>query len=277
VQGKALDLLWKPQVLLPTFERFVNARPWPEIAMPRKKKLPDPQSATVHVMRERVAEVVRRFEEVKGTLHFPGLRDPMAGLVRTLLSHNTTDPNAFAAYDRMVERYPSWRQVHHAPVKQLAETIRIAGLNNQKAERIQKLLSYVHEIYGDYTADVLKGMNFDQALESFGHLPGVKHKTLAVVLAFDLGRDVFPVDTHVHRLCRRLGFVPDSFDPVKTFKAMRELVPKGKSYSFHLHLIRHGREVCHARGPKCESCLARDLCLYYQTEKSRVSSGDCES
>ncbi|MFH0881709.1 MAG: endonuclease III [bacterium] len=245
--------------------------------MSRKKKLPNPESANVHVMHDRVADIVQRFEEVKGTIRFPGMRDPMAGLVRTLLSHNTTDPNAFAAYDRMVERYPGWREVHHAPVKQLAETIRIAGLNNQKAERIQKLLGYVYETYGDYTADALKGMDFDQALEIFGHLSGVKHKTLAVVLAFDLGQDVFPVDTHVHRLCRRLGFVPDSFDPVKTFKAMRELVPEGKSYSFHLHLIRHGREVCHARRPECESCLARDLCLYYQTEKSVAPSGDRES
>lgn len=245
--------------------------------MPRMKKLPDPESATVDVMRERVAEVARRFEEEKGKLNFPGMRDPMAGLIRTLLTHNTTDPNAFEAYDRMVARYPSWKEVHHAPVKDLANTIRIAGLNNQKAARIQQLLGYVYDTYGEYTADALKGMNFDQALEAFGHLPGVKHKTLAVVLAFDLGVDVFPVDTHVHRLCRRLGFVPDSFDPVKTFTAMRPLVPKGKSYQFHLHLITHGREVCHARGPECEACLARDLCLYYRTEKARVSSGDRES
>ncbi len=245
-----------------------------ENVMPRKKKLPDPKSASKAVLRKRVADVAYLFEGAKGVLRFSGFRDPLAGLVRTLLSHNTTDPNAFAAFDRMKERYPTWREVHHAPVRELAETIRIAGLNNQKAERIQKLLGFVHETYGEYTADVLKGMNFDGALETFGNLPGVKHKTLAVVLAFDLGVDVFPVDTHVHRLCRRLGFVPDDFDAVKTFKTMRDLVPEGKSYSLHLHLIRHGREVCHARKPECASCLARDLCLYYQTQKSTLSAGE---
>lgn len=238
-----------------------------------RKKLPDPASASRKELRAHVARVAARFEREKGVLPFPGRRDPMTGLVKTLLTHNTTDPNAFEAFDRMVEKYPTWVQVHHASTKELAETIRIAGLNNQKAERIQKLLAYVKQTYGDYTADALDEMDFDTALEAFGHLPGVKHKTLAVVLAFDLGVDVFPVDTHVHRLCRRLGFVPDSYDPVKTFTAMRDLVPEGLGYQFHLHLITHGREVCKARSPLCESCFARDLCLYYRTQ-NETKSGD---
>jgi len=237
------------------------------------RHLPDPASADHKTLRARVAELVKVFEKNKGPHRFQNRRDPMAGLVQTLLTHNTTDPNAFEAFDRMKERYPEWKDVHKAPVKELAETIRIAGLNNQKADRIQKLLGFVKQTYGDYTADVLDGMDFDTAMKTFGHLPGVKQKTLAVVLAFDLGVDVFPVDTHVHRLCRRLGFVPDSYDPVKTFKAMRDLVPKGKSYQFHMHLIWHGRKTCQARNPKCDSCFAREQCLYYQTLQDGTITG----
>ena len=227
-------------------------------------KMPDPAKASKKVMREKVARVAALCERERGPLLFPGERDPLSGLVQTLLTHNTTDPNAFAAYDRMVERYGTWEAIHLAPHKELAETIRVAGLHNQKAQRIQDLLGFLKETYGEYSADVLKEMEFDEALATFGHLHGVKHKTLAVVLCFDLGKDVFAVDTHVHRLCRRLGFVPDNFNPVKTFTAMRELVPEGLSHQFHIHLIRHGREICHSRKPNCESCYLQEECRYFQ-------------
>ena len=226
--------------------------------------MPDPAKASKKILREKVARVARLCEQERGPLHFPGERDPLPGLVQTLLTHNTTDPNAFAAYDRMLEKYGSWEAIHTAPKEELAATIRIAGLHNQKADRIQALLGFLKETYGEYTADALKGMEFDEAFETFGHLHGVKHKTLAVVLCFDLGKDVFAVDTHVHRLCRRLGFVPDKFDPVKTFTAMRELVPEGLSHQFHIHLIRHGREICHSRKPDCEACFLKAECRYYQ-------------
>ncbi|MBS1261044.1 MAG: Ultraviolet N-glycosylase/AP lyase [Calditrichaeota bacterium] len=226
---------------------------------------PDPATACERTMRARVREVCARFEAEKGRLTWPGPRDPLAGLVRTLLSHNTTDVNAFAAYDRMRERYPDWEDVQHAPHDELAGTIRIAGLHNQKAERIQALLAFANREYGAYTADALAEMEFDDALETFGHLKGVKHKTLAVVLCFDLGRDLFPVDTHVHRVSRRLGFVPENATAVSTFARMNVLAPAGKSYQFHKHLIAHGRDTCHARSPKCGRCFVRDLCRAYRT------------
>jgi endonuclease-3 len=105
-------------------------------------------------------------------------------------------------------------------------------------------------------------MEFDEALETLGHLKGVSFKTMSVVMCFDLGRDIFPVDTHVHRICRRIGFVPDSYTAVKTFHAMRPLVPEGKSHQFHLHLINHGRQICDARKPKCDRCFVYHLCRY---------------
>ncbi len=230
-------------------------------------KLPDPAKASDKVMRARVADVAALFEREKGPLKWPGRRDPLAGLVQTLLSHNTTDPNAFAAYDRMMERYGDWASVHHAPHAELSETIRIAGLNNQKAERIQDLLAFVKETYGDYTADALESMDFDEAFATFGHLKGVKHKTLAVVLTFDLGKDVFAVDTHVHRVCQRIGFVTEKATAVRTFERMNELVPDGRGYQFHVHLIRHGRQICKARGPLCNECFVRDLCRFGRSVK----------
>ncbi|GBE29502.1 MAG TPA: endonuclease III [Bacteroidetes bacterium] len=224
--------------------------------------LPDPSGADSSVMRERVAKVAALFEAEAGPLRWPGRRDPLAGLVQTLLSHNTTDPNAFAAYDKLQDRYRGWEDIAQAPHGDVANVIRVAGLNNQKAERIQELLRFVKQEYGEYSADVLDGMEFDEAFATFSHLKGVKHKTLAVVLTFDLGKDVFAVDTHVHRVCQRIGFVPEKATAVKTFQRMNELVPEGLSYQFHIHLIRHGRKVCSARSPKCGECFVREMCRY---------------
>jgi endonuclease-3 len=77
---------------------------------------------------------------------------------------------------------------------------------------------------------------------------------------FSLRRDVFPVDTHVHRLCRRLGFVPPSASAEKTQALMAGLVPRGRAMEFHINLIRHGRRVCQAIRPRCAACVLARLC-----------------
>ncbi len=227
----------------------------------KKRKNPagmDPDKAA-HVKR-----VVSLFEKEKGRLDWQGRRDPLEGLVETILSQNTNDKNRDLAYAALQKRYGSWQEVHEAPFEELAEVVRPAGLNRQKAERIQALLGWLKENHGEYTADFLDGMTFEEAVEELGHLKGLGLKTLSVVMCFDLGVDVFPVDTHVHRLCRRLGFVQESKDRNRTFREMQPLVPEGKSHQFHLHLIRHGREICHARKPDCEHCFAASECAYFR-------------
>ncbi len=242
-----------------------NEQPQPRSITRNGKPLPSPDSDTLaHVQR-----VVDAFEQEKGELDWPGRRDPLEGLVETILSQNTNDKNRDLAYSALRKRYKSWREVAEAPFEEVANVVRPAGLNRQKAERIQALLQWLKENHGDYTADILEDYSFDQAVQELGHLKGLGLKTLAVVMCFDLGVDVFPVDTHVHRLCQRFGFVPESPDRNKTFWAMQTLVPEGKSYQFHLHLIHYGREICHARKPECEHCFIRQECAYFQAGFNR--------
>jgi endonuclease III len=230
-------------------------------------KFPDPKTSTSNVIKKRVSKVVELFEEEKGPLFWPGPRDPLTGIIQTLLTHNTTDANSFPAFDNMKKIFPTWEELHNANLKDVADSIKKAGLQNQKADRIQSVLAFVKERYGEYSADALKEMDFDEAFATFSHLNGVKHKTLAVVMSFDLGIDVFPVDTHVHRLCMRLGFLPEKATPVKTFNTMRPLIPEGKSYQFHIHLIRYGRSVCMARKPDCNNCFVSSECLFFHNSK----------
>jgi endonuclease-3 len=104
-------------------------------------------------------------------------------------------------------------------------------------------------------------------MQTFCQLKGIGVKTMAVVLTFSCGADIFPVDTHVHRLCRRLGLVPpETPSAKKTFELMQSRVPPGKAFSFHINLIEHGRQVCKARKPLCEQCPLTNVCEYYKQQ-----------
>jgi endonuclease-3 len=72
----------------------------------------------------------------------------------------------------------------------------------------------------------------------------------------------FPVDTHVHRVARRLGLAPARAAAEKVQDIIEKLVPPARYYPFHINLIRHGRQVCTARRPHCEECFLRDICAY---------------
>jgi endonuclease-3 len=200
-------------------------------------------------------------------------------LIATVLSQNTNDRNSHRAYTALRERYPSWDDVAGAPLRALVATIRSGGMANQKAARIKGILKAVKEKYGRYDLSALRRRTSDEVIEELTQLKGVGSKTAACVLVFSLGRDVFPVDTHVHRLCGRLGLTPGSRTPEETFERMKPLVPQGKGYSFHTNLIRFGRKICHAQRPACGLCPLQLDCCYEAKERcvsgtGKVSSAD---
>jgi endonuclease-3 len=97
-------------------------------------------------------------------------------------------------------------------------------------------------------------------MEYLKNLPGVGPKTAACVLLFACGKPVLPVDTHVHRVSRRLGLIGSRTDAAKAHDELAPLVPARRVLDFHVQLIRHGRARCRARNPECEDCPLRDLC-----------------
>jgi endonuclease-3 len=173
-------------------------------------------------------------------------------------------------------RFPTWEKVAGAPVGAIASAIRVGGMKNQKSKRIKALLKKIFVKNGSYSLHVLKRMNDDDVMEMLTSFNGIGYKTAACVLLFSLRREVFPVDTHIHRISNRLGLV-ETKTPEKTFEAMKTLVPKRKSYSFHTNLIRFGRTVCLAQRPRCGQCPLYDECVFsrkemYASEKHPVSS-----
>lgn len=183
-------------------------------------------------------------------------------VVATVLSQHTSDVNSGRAFARLKEEFPSWEQVADAPAPLVADAIRCGGIADQKARRIQQILAAVEEREGRIDLSRLNDLP-DAAVESYlESLPGVGPKTAACVLVFSLGRAAFPVDTHVHRVAARLGWIPAKATAEQAHRLLAPRVPPDIRYDLHVAMITHGRTVCRAQRPRCEACVLRDLCAY---------------
>ncbi|MBV6401646.1 MAG: Endonuclease III [Anaerolineales bacterium] len=195
----------------------------------------------------------------------PIWRDPMPPvheLVCTILSQNTNDVNRDRAFNLLREKFPTWEEVRDAKTKDVIETIRPAGLANQKGPRIQQVLKAITEERGNMDLSFLKTMSVDDARDWLTKFNGVGPKTAAIVLCFSLGMPAFPVDTHVYRVTGRIGLRPEKMTVEQAHPHLEDLFPPETYYAAHLNIIRLGREICTARKAMCEKCPIVKLCDY---------------
>jgi endonuclease III len=216
-------------------------------------------------------EVYRRLLSAYGKPDWRPHFLPVEELVLTFLSQNTSDVNSGRAFDALRARYPTWQAILDAPTAELAETIRSGGLARRKAPRIQSALRRILAERGEFSIDFLAGLSTDEATRWLTSFDGVGHKTASIVLLFCFDKATFPVDTHVGRVTRRLGLAGPKESEEKIKAIWESLVPADWYYSLHLNLIRHGRQVCRARGPDCLACVLNDVCPYY-SERSKAET-----
>jgi len=190
---------------------------------------------------------------------------PLDELISTILSQNTNDNNRDRAFDALRNRFPTWEAVRDAAPDEVIDAIRPAGLANQKGPRIQAVLQQLTREQGVLNLDHLRKLPPSVAQEELLKFKGVGPKTAAIVLLFSLDMPAFPVDTHIHRVTGRLGLRPEGMNAEQAHTYLAELFPPRAYYAAHLNIIRHGREICHARRPSCEDCFLHDACRYYQS------------
>ena len=193
---------------------------------------------------------------------------PLDELVSTILSQNTNDTNRDRAFESLRARFPTWEAVRDAEPDQVIDAIRTAGLANQKGPRIQEVLRLITEECGQLDLQFLAEMEVDDARQWLLQFKGVGPKTAAIVLLFSLNKPDFPVDTHIYRLSGRLGLRPSRMTAEKAHQHLAALYPPDTYYPIHLNLIRLGREICQARGPRCPDCPLNDLCKFYAEQFS---------
>ena len=215
---------------------------------------------------------VRELHEALVSVHGPAERDGEHGtdaapgdgvrqLLTTILSQNVADENTSRAAANLFETYPEFAAIEEAPLDELAEVIRVAGLPETKAERIQRALAAVREETGGaYSLAFLDAMPADEAKAWLTEIKGVGPKTASVVLSFHFGKPTMAVDTHVERVSKRFGLVPESASNARAHDELDTVVPDELTYSLHVLLIAHGRAYCTARDPDCDNPVCAVYC-----------------
>lgn len=210
----------------------------------------------------RIVEVFRRLDPSPTTaLHY---QTPFQLLIATILSAQCTDARVNLITARLFSRYPTPWDFLHVSQEELEELIRECGLFRAKARHILQTSRILCERYGGQVPGTLAELT---------SLPGVGRKTANVVLAHAFQVPALPVDTHVHRVANRLGLVRTR-TPAATERELCQLVPEDTWITFHHWLIRHGRRVCRAQGPRCPQCPLLSWCPYGQARVAEEGRGD---
>ena len=181
-------------------------------------------------------------------------------LVLTLLSQNTSDTNRDRAFAALKSRFPTWTDVAAASTEEIADAIRPGGLAATKAARMKAILDEIERREGRVDLARLEALDDEEVRAYLSSLPGIGPKTVACVLVFAMGRAAFPIDTHVHRVARRLGWIDEKTDAARAHETLAPKVPAELRYDLHVALIEHGRTICVARVPRCSDCVVFDLC-----------------
>ena len=201
------------------------------------------------------ADVLSLLDKEYGPVVWKPRYDAVPELVFTVLSQHTSDVNAERAFNNLMDTFGSLEEVADADAQKIAEAIWIGGLSRVKAPRIKTILGQIIRERGSLDLSFLKEMSLEEAKAWLKRLPGIGPKSAAVILCFSLGMPAMPVDTHIYRVSKRLGFVPDKTTPDRAHDILEAMVKPKDVFAFHVVLITHGRKVCKAPHPLCHQCV----------------------
>jgi endonuclease-3 len=214
---------------------------------------------------EKIGPVLDELEERFGPRERSGEEDPLEVLVRGVLSQNTSDVNSGRAYRSLREEFPTWQELAEADRAEVTRAIRSGGLAEQKARTIEAIMDWLAGRDG-FGLEFLEELDPEEAEDRLTAIKGVGVKTARLVLLFGFGWPCFVVDTHVLRVSRRLGLIPENCGRVKAHRLLDEIVPDCRAYGGHLNMIQHGRQICTARSPDCPRCPVSRWCLYVRDQ-----------
>ncbi|KAL9375279.1 hypothetical protein Peur_032158 [Populus x canadensis] len=163
------------------------------------------------------------------------------GLVKTVLSQNTTEVNSQRAFLNLKSAFPTWENVLAAESKFIENAIRCGGLAPTKAACIRNILSSLMENKGRLCLEYLRDLSVAEIKAELSHFKGIGPKTVACVLMFNLQKDDFPVDTHVFEIAKAIGWVPPVADRNKTYLHLNHRIPKELKFDLNCLLYTHGK------------------------------------
>lgn len=201
------------------------------------------------------SEILDKIEiQLKGEAHLDELakkkQDPFKILISTILSARTRDANTKIATEKLFAKYNSPKSIAEANIEEIEQLVKSSGFYKVKAARIKEVSKVLIEKYNSKVPD---------DYEDLMSLPGVGSKTANCVLVYAFKVPAIPVDTHVHKISNRLGWVKTK-NPLKTEKALMDIIPKELWLKLNRLFVRFGQQICIPIRPKCEICLITDIC-----------------
>ena len=181
--------------------------------------------------------------------------NPFQCLVAVMLSAQCTDKRVNMVTPALFAAYPTPEIMAKATSDEVFEYVKSVSYPRSKSEHLVEMAKRLTEVYGGKVPD---------SIEELQTLQGVGRKTANVVCAVIWNQPTMAVDTHIFRISERLGLTTNSKNPLQTEKALVQYIPKAIIPKAHHWLLLHGRYVCQARKPKCESCGLSEFCRYYE-------------
>lgn len=216
----------------------------------RKKKIARPRNAAER--QARVQEILCRLDEMYPNAACALMHGtPWELLVATILSAQSTDKLVNQVTPGLFQKYPTIQDFAALRPEVLARDIHSTGFFNNKSRSI---VGAARKILADY------GGRVPRTMEEMLTIPGAARKTANVVLgtAYGIAAGIV-VDTHVHRIARRLDLTKNT-DPVKIERDLVKVIPREKWILFSHQIIHHGRALCMARKPRCAECRLDPIC-----------------
>ncbi|MEZ5424791.1 MAG: hypothetical protein R2747_00880 [Pyrinomonadaceae bacterium] len=206
------------------------------------------------------AYIVQNLEMMFGEPQLDPPSDILDMLVRIILSQATTGTNSRRTFQNLKKRFNNWEETLNAEEDEIADAIRLGGLADQKSKVIKDLLRQIKRDRGKLSLEFLREMPVEDARRTLENFRGIGPKTAACTLLFAAHREIFPLDTHIFRIFKRMGILPQKISDSGAHRLLDQLVPPGKFYSLHVNLIRLGKQICNPRQPICEECPLVEYC-----------------
>ena len=207
---------------------------------------------------DQVEDVYRRLREAmpgrtKGAKGPKRQPDAFRSCISCMLSAQSLDRNTAAASRALFRLATTPEAMLELDEREIAAAIKPCGLYNNKTRSIRRFCEVLLAEHGGVVPDTREGLM---------SLPGIGRKCADIVLSFTFGQDTIAVDTHVHRVCNRIGLT-QAKTADKTAEQLEARSPAWAMADGHFWLIQFGKRICTARAPKCPDCPVNDLCEFY--------------
>jgi endonuclease III len=206
--------------------------------------------------------VCSTLEQYYGRSRLGNPSNPVDDFIFITLSNKSSPETATKIYYKLKNKFNTWDSVLTASQLELQKIIQPSGLSRIKSKYIWLSLEKMKDDFGTCTLDPISDSSEDAQLKYLLTLPGVSGKVARCIMLFTMGADVLPVDSHVHRVSTRLGWVSRKRAD-QCHAELEAIVPRSSRYIFHVGSIQHGREICRPRSPNCHKCVIRDNCMFY--------------